>query len=775
MPSPSINQPLRNNNFDLSRGATVWLLAGFGAVILYALFTNSPCLFFDWDGMNQAVVMDYFEQFTSSFKIAMVDPLQGMFDIYFQAYRGALPQMLVMKVLGYPGLHKIFFHASCDLALALAVYALGVATGLNRLVSLLATFLFAALTLPLFSFTGYLDNLFSISPSHTYVIAISTMVIALIWNIDGRTWSRTTLFTLLIILMLISAAWSFVFLFSTLAPIVIAMGFASLFADRGRSALTAKLAAGTLTAAALLAAGIPNYLYALGSSMAQQYFPMELMYPTVAVEGWASDHPLTSILLVLAKWIPFIFVHMGSPQWIMTVGVLGAFVASVTAKKRKFRVFAVSYLVVCGLYAATLIVTSVYWPWLTGHSYRGPTLHRVVHFISPIGILFVSYLIVMAAQFIVSTAMIAVSASRRLLRNDTDPTAIDRQSVRLEHRIAGYSLLLAALVVPAALAATNNPGSSQKRCTLPYFSPLERAPIIDYLAPRIGLDIGSSYNGSVATLTGVRKQENLVWVDNVTADLSVWARTGNDLHTIGLWQYRIPTLFQANTAMTAQYFLTVTEFLSEPADRQTRTFAGITRANEKIMSLWGVRFVIADRPLSFGTQRLLVETGLGPPLNNSAIRLYELAEPNLGNYSPTEIISANDTAETMAAMTRPDFDPKRMVVTNARLHGEFMPARASSMTVIDGGLVIRAVSAGESILVLPVQYSHCWVAGPSQQDSPLPTFFRANLMQLGIRFSGRLSATIKYEFGPFWHSHCRLEDGRDVERLKMTAVRRAPG
>jgi hypothetical protein len=67
---------------DLSRSVSFAYLSAFILVIVCALYTNAPCLFFDWDGTAWAVVMDYFRQFASPFSIAMVDPLQGMFDIY---------------------------------------------------------------------------------------------------------------------------------------------------------------------------------------------------------------------------------------------------------------------------------------------------------------------------------------------------------------------------------------------------------------------------------------------------------------------------------------------------------------------------------------------------------------------------------------------------------------------------------------------------------------------------------------------------------------------
>jgi hypothetical protein len=748
--------PLATSRFfggsDLSWGAAIGYLFAFILVMIYALYTNSPCLFFDWDGMSWAVVMDYFEQFSKSFTVAMVDPLQGMFDIYFQAYRGALPQVLAMKTLGL-GVHKTVSHAFYDVALTLSVYAVGRAVGFGRKVSLLGGFLLAALTLPLFSDSGYLDVISTLSPNFTYTIAIGTIVVALLWQIDGRSWTKTTALSAAIFLLLLSAALSLIFFFSLMAIVVVVMGLASLFAERDRSAVYAKLAAGSAIVMALIAAGIPNYLYDLGSSMAQQHFAELYSFPPISI--------LT------------LFIDLGSTLWIMIGGIPGAIVVALTSTNRRLRVFACGYLVLVVFYVITNIVAHVYWSWLTGQAYKGPSLNRMSHFISPFGILFIAFLVVAMAQLIVTGAMMAARFFRNL-PSGAKFVPNDGRSMFASHQIAGFLVLSAALVVPAALAAANNPGFAQKRCTRPYFSPLERNAIIDYLLPRVALDLGKSFNGSVATFTGVHKPENFVWVDNVTTDWNVWYRTGNDMRTIGLWQYRIPTLVQANIAMTTHYFLTVTEFLAQPTDKQMRALIGITQPDEKMMSLWGVRFVITDHLLSFGTQRLDMPVELtDPPLYNSPIRLFELAEPNLGNYSPTEITTASDAKETIAVMKRPDFDGKRTVVTDADLRGSFTPARDASMTLIEGGLLIQAISDRDSILVLPVQYSHCWISEAHRQGN-LPsdvTLFRANMMQLGVRFSGRLSTEIKYRFGPFWHSHCRREDGRDAERLNMAAAR----
>jgi hypothetical protein len=65
-----------------------------------------------------------------------------------------------------------------------------------------------------------------------------------------------------------------------------------------------------------------------------------------------------------------------------------------------------------------------------------------------------------------------------------------------------------------------------------------------------------------------RTRRQYTWVDNVTTDYYLWYHSGNDLRTIGLWHYRIPTLGHVSISITPQYFLTVSEFLSQRAIRR---------------------------------------------------------------------------------------------------------------------------------------------------------------------------------------------------------------
>src|SRR6266481_707524 len=110
---------------DLSRSACVLYFAGFFFMAWYAFDTNSPCLFFDWDGAAWAVVMDYFEHFSNWYSFAQVDPLQGMFDIHYQAYRGSLPQSIIGSALGTPSLNKTLAYLLYSMFLLVSIFMMG--------------------------------------------------------------------------------------------------------------------------------------------------------------------------------------------------------------------------------------------------------------------------------------------------------------------------------------------------------------------------------------------------------------------------------------------------------------------------------------------------------------------------------------------------------------------------------------------------------------------------------------------------------------------------
>jgi hypothetical protein len=140
---------------------------------------------------------------------------------------------------------------------------------------------------------------------------------------------------------------------------------------------------------------------------------------------------------------------------------------------------------------------------------------------------------------------------------------------------------------------------------------------------------------------------------------------------------------------------------------------------------------------------------------------------NRGQYSPTRVLDAKDFRSALDVMRDPSFDGSREVVTDAKLPQDLQPAKSVELKVERYGLSIHAGSSGNSILVLPAQFSNCW----SVHGEGDPVIFRANIMQLGISFKGRLAASLVFHYGPILASHCRLEDLRDMERFDLGSAR----
>jgi hypothetical protein len=73
-------------------------------------------------------------------------------------------------------------------------------------------------------------------------------------------------------------------------------------------------------------------------------------------------------------------------------------------------------------------------------------------------------------------------------------------------------------------------------------------------------------------------------------------------------------------------------------------------------------------------------------------------------------------------------------------------------------------NAGHSVPVLPVESSHCWhVRGQAQ-----PLLFRADAMQLGLSFCGKLDARLVFRLGPILGGRYRGEGLQAMQRLGIS-------
>lgn len=234
------------------------------------------------------------------------------------------------------------------------------------------------------------------------------------------------------------------------------------------------------------------------------------------------------------------------------------------------------------------------------------------------------------------------------------------------------------------------------------------------------------------------------------------------LGVTGLWAQGISTLDEYSQMMTPQLYYLVSRLLMRSGDYAARNWLVPSRVDTRIMPLLGVRYLITDQPdAAPGWTLRATETGRK---TRHKIYLFEAPEPNLGNYSPTEVEHAQTAKQTIALLADPAFDPRRRAITADPMDAALVPAQEAEFSPVPGGFKVRAHSEGQSLLVLPIQYSHCLAL----ETAPTATLVRVNLALLGILFDRQLSATIRNQFN-FWSASCRNEDARDMKRLKVEA------
>lgn len=723
------------------------------------------------------------ERFSSPFSSANANPLQALFDLFPSGFRlDTIPGALGRLLFG-PGVHVEFFYVSSALMLAGAVAMLARTIGLRRSESLLAGALVPLMLMPIAGIYPLDDHFYVLWPITYYAAAGIVLTSALLWRIDGQSWMRFGVSTTLIVLVLVHLSVVQILFMTLLAPALVATGTGALVASHSRRELMAKLACAALVVLSLVGAGIFHYLYALGVNTASHVFYLELMdFMTFAGPSW--DVIRDDIAKVVMN--PFTFQYgelKNIDGTVAPLAHLGAIYLAVAGRTRSIRVFGWTLLawVVSTALTIAFLHNLYYW---TGAMYQGPDPRHFVSILWPYYGIGVASLIFALAEWGLAAASRAWPAATRIVGYAPHGLVF---GALVAIPVIGSSRQLAGVApggdeqfAPLSASGSRQAGESAALTYLPRYPSYQRTPLVEYLESQVAVALDREFRGSVLAMPTIFHQDVRPYkaVRRETTFAYNRAYLGNDLGAFGLRHFNVPTLDEMTHNVTPQFYLTIRELLSRPdIDAYDKHFAMITRLNERIMTLLGLRFIIADYELPIGTERLAMALPTEirslferRRVQKSPVRVYELADPNVGQYSPTTIVRASTAREMLVAMAAPTFDGRHTVVTDDEsLAGPLVPATAAAMTVREGGVALRASSTGQSVIVLPVQFSHCWqiVAGTRV------SLFRANLMQLGVRFSGDAWVELRQIFGPFWQSSCRLADANDIERLRMAEARGA--
>ena len=306
----------------------------------------------------------------------------------------------------------------------------------------------------------------------------------------------------------------------------------------------------------------------------------------------------------------------------------------------------------------------------------------------------------------------------------------------------------------------------------PYIWPPAETPVSRFLAREIALRPGQPFRGRIASIAGSDFEPEWMSAPLITQhnyDVVNLFLSGNDHRLYGLWYYGIPTLIELNQFSSPFFHLVNARLLNAPGAKDLRSYETQSIVNDRIMALLGVRYLLSNKLLPDRTPVLhhrLVE--------GQDLYLYSVPDPNLAGYSVMRIRRATDAQAAINLLADPSLDPRKVaVLTDGVEVPALVPARRSVLVVERGGYRIEADTPGTSLLVLPLEYSHCLSADLATSGPTQPRLLRANLAMAAILFSGEVKGTLKLRYGPL-SSSCRIEDWREADALRLGEVREWP-
>jgi hypothetical protein len=279
---------------------------------------------------------------------------------------------------------------------------------------------------------------------------------------------------------------------------------------------------------------------------------------------------------------------------------------------------------------------------------------------------------------------------------------------------------------------------------VPFYA--DKSELVNVIDSSIGLSDNNLFRGRSATFLG---------------DLPNNAREANNLATFQnqyLYQHGIPVLDEYSHGETGQFAQFAKYFFMNKSDQMVRNFIPYRVFDPSILQLIGVQFLFSDTAISGQTS--MASGGFREPKFT-----YKLPNPNVGNYSPTNIYQAKTYDESFDRMSNADFDPTSdVVLTNEkRIDGALVAATEAKLTVERGGLNVKATSAGKSLLVLPVEYSNC-MRFDSRTESQYE-IKRVNGILVGLMFNQTVDVDIEYRLGYSMLGSCRIDDLFDFRLL----------
>jgi hypothetical protein len=277
--------------------------------------------------------------------------------------------------------------------------------------------------------------------------------------------------------------------------------------------------------------------------------------------------------------------------------------------------------------------------------------------------------------------------------------------------------------------------------------------ILDQLE-ELAISPGNEFRGRVMTFTGLNLPEGISWNDLQKNDyVPIISDFGTDFRKADLWIRSIPTLTEYSQTISPISYSLLLASLGKKGDYQVRNIMTLRRVNPSALALLGVALIVTDKKIE-GLE--LIETLKS---KTYSIYLYKISEPNLEGYSPIQVVTYKSKESILDRMSKMNFDPKKVVFVSDDLEvTNLQVAFDTEFQVLRNGYGVKATSSGNSILILPIEFSSCWSVVSNKSSKDTPKLFRANYGLTGLLFSNSMNVELVYKYNFFGNQSCRLTD-----------------
>jgi hypothetical protein len=710
-----------------------------------------------------------------------INPLQGLAETFWYPNVHMMPSFLLASLGSGYDFHPVLLYTVVAVEIFGAMLILGYSLYIRFETILLAAWAIVLLSMP-FSWPPLVYPMANYLPGILEVWVVCCLILSLYYRLGKTRLSYSVLSGIGIAALIFYVEMCIPDWFTIASPTIVIFGIAFIPMSRDARERWTKIIA---LAGILVFCAIGIIPFHLGTILYTDavFFGKELFYGDVSGLGAVS-------IFYDTMW------KLNRPVFVLAL--LGVLLLAFSGRKRDIRSIARVLAVVMVLLLSFAAYFFIY------KSYVGPAPCRFEFYLWPFYFIFASYAVLLIIR-LVFDALKGIIVRKGLLT----PRRWVIQS-------KGHLLVL---ILPAVFMMKLSGNTLVNVCPWPY-APQEND-MVKTLQKALRLKPGDVFRGRTATFTGFAdKDTGVTWLQQTAMNVFLHREVGNDMNYLGLWNFDIPTLSMWSHHRPPVFHLMMSRFLGRSCDRHIRGVMVLTKINVDYLQSLGVRFVITDflvndrclklvQTMSIADESkrsmkkegwrgykplwnkdLPIERSWGGAIANRNIpaernwsdtfrpgarvltlHLYELPNPNLGAYSPIRCIIATDASQTVEKMKK-NFDYTRDVVVEDQISSDLVQAISSSIMFVKGGLRIKAESPGVSLLLLPVQYSHCQqvkVLESSAADMK-PRIVRANLLQTGLLFKGKIDLELSSRYGPFVNQFCRINDFEDMKRLRISDV-----